>query len=620
MEELHDSLEDYKANDYVPVVVNRSLTTMGDYSSDDIPADNSMDPLQTGPFIVHEARAPTGGEFDFTRIGVEENPVRSSLVYRRSGPEGSPAFNASSGFLPQRTTDEESVIFRPVGQLDFSALDDTERNEDMSRNRTVSTPQKSVSQISYVTAEREEVYGSQDMDDTSRNDSPTNGFYEMNQSPRRSSESDEGLDSRVIFSPLNKMDNGDFAENIPRYESERPLSASAKFQNDEQGFHEPNLAKSSPKEMGKSSPRALLSYMSPGEVNVARHQHINSPGSVRNVPDMERREVFVSIPAVDQHRESMGTSPGTAHNNEYQKVTRSPGSVQNKGYQKVPTDTFSQEKHAFDQEPRVTHIHIQGNASWDIPVSESSQQTHSKVVKPQQKALNERRPFVSSVRSESYNTYLQNKDSHLPRPKTKGSDASKSTDTARVNAQRTETSRHTAGDKKISGPIPSHTESRVMARRNLASGQGERQVKTEPSKRTQEEKLARSYPGSEAAARSYPGSGAAKVPDHSPVHPAANVVTQMQHYQSDGEEVLVTHRHIKVGVAHFKKRRELGHIKLIIWFSGPPACIQMVPHGQFYCHFYKIKVRTAELHYSGEKIVMGFHFRLIQSISGIKHC
>jgi hypothetical protein len=44
----------------------------------------------------------------------------------------------------------------------------------------------------------------------------------------------------------------------------------------------------------------------------------------------------------------------------------------------------------------------------------------------------------------------------------------------------------------------------------------------------------------------------------------------------------------------------------------------MVPHGQFYCHFYKIKIRTAELHYSGKKIDMCFNFRLIQSISGIK--
>jgi hypothetical protein len=40
----------------------------------------------------------------------------------------------------------------------------------------------------------------------------------------------------------------------------------------------------------------------------------------------------------------------------------------------------------------------------------------------------------------------------------------------------------------------------------------------------------------------------------------------------------------------------------------------MVSHGQFYCHFHQIKICTAELHYSGEKIVMGFNFRLMQSI------
>jgi hypothetical protein len=45
----------------------------------------------------------------------------------------------------------------------------------------------------------------------------------------------------------------------------------------------------------------------------------------------------------------------------------------------------------------------------------------------------------------------------------------------------------------------------------------------------------------------------------------------------------------------------------------------MVPHGQFYCHFHKIKIRTAELScIIPGKIVMGFDFRLIQSISGIK--
>jgi hypothetical protein len=65
----------------------------------------------------------------------------------------------------------------------------------------------------------------------------------------------------------------------------------------------------------------------------------------------------------------------------------------------------------------------------------------------------------------------------------------------------------------------------------------------------------------------------------------------------------------------------LGHIKLIIWFSGPCASIQTVLHGQFYCHFHKIKIRTAELHYSTcsrKKIVIGFNFRLIRSISGTK--
>ncbi|XP_062610135.1 uncharacterized protein LOC134271922 isoform X1 [Saccostrea cucullata] len=532
MEDLQDSLEEYEVNEGIPTVISRNSARMADYNMDRTQSNAPMNLMQTGPFMVQESLAPTGGDFDFTRIGIEENQTRSSLVYRRSGPEGSPAFNTSSGFLPQRTTDEESVIFRPVGQLDFSALDDTERNEDLSRNRSVSMPQKNPPQGSYLVAEREEVYGSQDMDNNnSRNDSPAAGFFEMNQSPRQSSESEEELDSRVIFSPLRKMENGDSTENISRFEFERHVVASNKFQNEEQRFHEPSLAKTSPNEMGKYSPGALQKtkyMMSPGEINVSRNQQIVSPVSPKNRPNMERREVFVSMPAVDQHRESIGTPPNAAQNTSMQHQPE------------IQREHVGKEQQIHTQEPKVTHVHIHSNASWDIPVSESSQQTHDKTSKHPQKTLNERRPFVSSVRSESYNAFLQSKDSHLPRPKTKGSDATKSAaDTSKINTQRPENSRQVAGEKKISGPIPSHAESRIMARRNMAAGQSERQVKTDQSRKTMESM-------EERHSRSY--QGGVKVNDHSPVHPAANVVTQVQHYHSEGEETTHTHRQVKDNV------------------------------------------------------------------------
>lgn len=258
--------------------------------------------------------------------------------------------------------------------------------------------------------------------------------------------------------------------------------------------------------------------MSPGEVNPGKNQQITSPSSPVNRPD--RREVFVSIPAVDQHREKNGTPP----------------SIQKDNQPKMQRAFTNDEDNINSQEPRTTHVHVQGNASWDIPVSESSQQTHVKTSKPQQKPLNEKRPFVSSVRSESYNAYLQSKESHLPRPKTKGSDAVKPADTSKVNnIQRPDGSRQNAGEKKMAGPYPTHAENRVMARRNMGAGQNERQVRTDQTTRRTVESAVENRP------RSYHGGGETRVNDHSPVHPGANVVTQVQHYQSDGEDVAQKH-------------------------------------------------------------------------------
>lgn len=522
MEDLNDSLEDYEANEGIPTVISRNTTGMEDYHMDDMRTQNPVNMMQTGPFMVQEARVNTEGDFDFTRLGLEDNQSRSHMGYRRSGPEGSPAFNTSSGFMPQKTTDEESVIFRPVGQLDFSALDDTERNEDLVGDRSVSTPQKNYPQMPQIAAEREEVYGSQDMDqNNSRNDSPAAGFFEMNQSPRRSSESDEELNSRVVFSPLRRMENNDSAENIPRFEFERHMPTN-KSRNDDQRFHEPTLAKSPLSERGKASPKTLQKQkyiMSPGEVKNVGNEQLAS--SVSPVNRLDRREVFVSIPAVDQHRESIGTPPHSTQNvpKEYQPQMHKPSNAESI-------------KSHMSQEAKVTHVHIQGNASWDIPVPENSHQMNTKISKHQQKSTNERRPFVSSVRSETYNAFLQSKDSQLPRPKTKGSDAAKSAETSKFVT--TQSQRQSAGEKKMAGPYPSHAESRLMARRNMAGGQSDRQVGTEQTRNAM-------HVTEDKHRRPYPSGGEARGNDHSPVHPAANVVTQVQHYHSDGEDV--THRH-----------------------------------------------------------------------------
>ncbi|XP_060072945.1 protein lava lamp-like [Ylistrum balloti] len=125
-------------------------------------------------------------------------------AYRRSGPEGSPAFQQSGGFLPSIGSDNESsVIFRPVRQLDFSALDETAQTEEMiphGMNRSVSTPEHEVRGMSYL---EREVCGSQADDENTRETSPETGFFELKSSPLHTSESEGELDSRVIFSPLN---------------------------------------------------------------------------------------------------------------------------------------------------------------------------------------------------------------------------------------------------------------------------------------------------------------------------------------------------------------------------------------------------------------------------------
>ncbi|XP_069103894.1 uncharacterized protein [Argopecten irradians] len=135
-------------------------------------------------------------------------------AYRRSGPEGSPAFQQSGGFLPSIASDNESsVIFRPVRQLDFSALDETGQTDDMiphGMNRSVSTPEHEDRSYSFM---EREVCGSQADDENTRETSPETGFFELKASPLQTSESECELDSRVIFSPLNNAGMGNTMDN-----------------------------------------------------------------------------------------------------------------------------------------------------------------------------------------------------------------------------------------------------------------------------------------------------------------------------------------------------------------------------------------------------------------------
>lgn len=159
MDELNDSLEDYEVNEGIFIVISRNIIGMEDYNSGNEQFGNFVSLMQIGLFMVNEVVLNIRGEFDFIQIGIGEIQVRSSLGYRRFGLEGSFVFNISSGFLFQKIVDEEFVIFRFVGQLDFLVLDDIERNEDISRDRFVFIFQKNRFQVLYMVVEREEVYG-----------------------------------------------------------------------------------------------------------------------------------------------------------------------------------------------------------------------------------------------------------------------------------------------------------------------------------------------------------------------------------------------------------------------------------------------------------------------------
>ncbi|KAJ8310647.1 hypothetical protein KUTeg_012512 [Tegillarca granosa] len=151
-------------------------------------------------------REVTNYQIDQLHLDTDTSALHSGNTYKRSGPEGSPAFQqASSGFLPM---DNESVVFRPVKTLDFSALDETAATEEVlshGMNRSVSTPESKKRHVPFI--QEREICGSLGDDEQSRDTSPSNEFFELKKSPTQSTECEEELNSQVIFSPLKDFEH-----------------------------------------------------------------------------------------------------------------------------------------------------------------------------------------------------------------------------------------------------------------------------------------------------------------------------------------------------------------------------------------------------------------------------
>ena len=274
----------------------------------------------------------------------QDDHVGSNAAYHRSRPDGSPMFSQSSGFVPG---DSESVVFRPIKQLDFSSLDDTAMTDVIlprGVDRSVSTPDhknsKSISMIS-----REQFIENSGMD---RNESPDGNFYELKSSPNHS-EQEEELDSKVIFSPLHGFNNQfqgehfdpgmkspplskipNIRQNIPQNFnfgnqqnyvtdgnvelSQRPINERdiSPFQNDSLEQNQ-NSPQHSVQPFGRDS-RSPKYSSSHGQ---SPHHHSISPSRC-HLQTIETREIFVSVP---QHTQ-FGHSPDSLNQSggEHQKL------------------------------------------------------------------------------------------------------------------------------------------------------------------------------------------------------------------------------------------------------------------------------------------------------------
>ncbi|CAC5421061.1 CNTROB [Mytilus coruscus] len=267
----------------------------------------------------------------------QQEQTGNNAAYQRSRPDGSPMFSQSSGFV---AGDSESVVFRPIKQLDFSSLDETAMTDVIlprGINRSASTPEHNNRSISMIT--REQFIENSGMN---RNDSPDGNFYELKTSPNQS-EPDEELDSKVIFSPLHDLNNfqeehfdaGMKSPSLSRqqmrpqvsqnvnYENQLKQTAQENFELTQQTLDETDISPfrdnyqthgQNTQKMVRNSPQHSIPTFgvdrrspkySPSH-GQSPHHHSISP-SLQHSQLFETREIFVSVPQQNQ----FGHSPQT---------------------------------------------------------------------------------------------------------------------------------------------------------------------------------------------------------------------------------------------------------------------------------------------------------------------
>ncbi|XP_052058156.1 uncharacterized protein LOC127698637 isoform X2 [Mytilus californianus] len=267
----------------------------------------------------------------------QQEQTGNNAAYQRSRPDGSPMFSQSSGFV---AGDSESVVFRPIKQLDFSSLDETAMTDVIlprGINRSASTPEHNNRSISMIT--REQFIENSGMN---RNDSPDGNFYELKTSPNQS-EPDEELDSKVIFSPLHDLNNfqeehfdaGMKSPSLSRqqmrpqvsqnvnYENQQKQTAHENFELTQQTLDETDISPfrdnyethgQNTQKMVRNSPQHSIPSFgvdrrspkySPSH-GQSPHHHSISP-SLQHSQLFETREIFVSVPQQSQ----FGHSPQT---------------------------------------------------------------------------------------------------------------------------------------------------------------------------------------------------------------------------------------------------------------------------------------------------------------------
>ncbi|VDI38577.1 centrobin [Mytilus galloprovincialis] len=255
----------------------------------------------------------------------QQEQTGNNAAYQRSRPDGSPMFSQSSGFV---AGDSESVVFRPIKQLDFSALDETAMTDVIlprGINRSASTPEHNNRSISMIT--REQFIENSGMN---RNDSPDGNFYELKTSPNQS-DPEEELDSKVIFSPLHDLNNyhgehfdsGMKSPSLSRQQMRPKVSSNVNYENTHENFeltqqtlNETDISpfKDNYQTQGqniqkvvRNSPQQSIPTFggdrrspkySPSH-GQSPHHHSISP-SLQHSQLFETREIFVSVPQQNQ--------------------------------------------------------------------------------------------------------------------------------------------------------------------------------------------------------------------------------------------------------------------------------------------------------------------------------